>query len=93
MRKAVISPTVFEEEVRKLVIDKKSEAFQPRYEYIDTDVFIKLYLDRFSEYDVLMLLAKRNIAKSAIKRFRGDYLLGSACKIGNRIAKRYYKAT
>lgn len=89
MRKAVIAPEVFDEEVYKLVTGKQNDSYQVDYKDIDTESFRQWYLDRLQVRDLNMMLVRKNAIKSALKYYPIRFVRGGASRVVKLIKQKF----
>ena len=77
MLQAVISPELFNEEVRKLVSGEISENFLPEDEHIDTESFRQWYLEDLKKIDLAAMASRKDVTKYALKYYPLDFVGGS----------------
>ena len=85
MKKSVISPEVFEGEVRKLVFGEKSNLFKTEYEHIDTENFRQWYLEKLVRADIDAMTVRRNAVNVAVRHYPLEFLRG-----GTHLAKKTF---
>ena len=69
MKESVISETVFDEEVRKLICDENGSVFPPNFEHIDTDEFRAWYLEGLNRSDIDAMFVTRNGIKLGVTHY------------------------
>lgn len=86
MKKSVIDPEVFEEEVRKIVFGEESNQYRVRYEHIDTQKFRDWYLDKMTIAEFNAMLIRKHNIKFVIKYFPFRFLRGGIYLIRKKIS-------
>ncbi len=91
MKKSVITPESFNEEVKKLVTGEKSEHYKICYEHIDTTAFRNWYLEQLSYGDIAAMTIRRTSFYTAIKHYPFVLLVGGFFLVKKKFNKNLSK--
>ena len=85
MRQSVISPEIFNEEVRKLILGEQSMKSLPEYDCAETEQFRQIYIDNLTNSELTAMLFRKHMIKTAIKYYPFEFLRGTLEVIKKKI--------
>lgn len=88
MKKSVIKPELFDEEVRKVVEDGDDGSFKVAYGHVDTEAFRNWYLDGLNKFDLDAIFVRKNTVKLGIIYYPFIFIRGSI-QIAKKILKKH----
>lgn len=87
IKQSVISPGIFDEEIRKLVSGGDSDRFKAEYNLFDTTIFRQIYIERLKSGDLNKMLVQKNSIKAAIRYFPIRFLKGGIMLVFKKYLK------
>ncbi len=88
MKKSVISPQVFEEEVKKMIEGNRSELFSITVGHIETNSIRKWYIERLTKSDINAMFVRRNTIKTSMVNYPYRTMSGMLRKLQKKCHKK-----